>query len=955
MSKNRYCIHKLILNTSGSLKKRATCIIYIGIILIFNSGISNAQSTSAPYAEALQDLTETLYQHLYQNKDSTYYYLREIISLADRENDAGTVASTTIDINRMATYYFDLKTLHENLQQLDSLLHTNPTYASRSRENLFYKNSMLFDQATYEYYIGNFRASRTNFQKVIERVKNLTDTLFIEGQNVLKSNAYTYIAKMYADEGKHDFAEQHYNNIIRSIIAEGNGETEFLIDNYNLLADSYKNKGDYKTSTDYFLKVWNYYPKTSEYAKSFVSAGQNIVQNYLKLKQIDSANHYLELINKHLPKDHVFQDRYYKAKGKIYESSNQYDLALLELNKSLKILKQRWTGIAHEEVASMHLEIGLLHHKYKNYNEAIKSFDHAIKEVANPYGNKSLLLKILKNKANAQNSITGNEAYLASLHSVDNAIETLNSIKPTFKSEADKIVLIEDAFPMFEAGLKASYKMYQTTSNDKYIDRAFDYSEKSKSVLLLEALLGAKANQFAAIPQSILDQENQLRTEINFIQKELNRATNSVKENENKLFALQQDLQKLITTIENEHQDYYNLKYNTQTLTLSETQQLLQKDEKLISYFYGNDAIYTIAITPNSKQIKQISLTPKLKTNIENVQQQLVNSKSDLTLFANSSYELYNTLVAPLKTTEATQKLIFISDGLLNYIPFGALNTNKNGISYLVEQYAVSYENSATLFAQLAKRSSTSGNLLAFAPAFSGQQVEIDPNRDALLPLPHNKREVDQILTSFKGTSFTGKNASLQNFTSEYANYNILHLATHAVFNDNDPEYSYLAFSNLNEQEGLLYVSDLYNMQIDANLVTLSACETGLGELKRGEGFLSLARGFFYSGASSIASTLWKVNDASATTIMSNFYSNLSEGNDKDIALQKAKLNFLNTNRKNALAHPYYWSGFVLSGNTAPVAPTINWNHIFYGIAAIVFISILFLFGRRKKSLKQHQ
>ncbi len=948
MSKSRRCLKNFNSNTSGSLFKRATCIIYIGFILIFNATTSNAQNAPNSYTDALQDMTEKLYMHLYQNKDSTYYYLRQMIRLATKENDMANVAETTIDINRMATYYFDLKTLHQNLQHLDSLLQNHPSYTSSSKENLFYRNSLRFDQATYEYYIGNFRASRTNFNKVIEDVEELSDSLKTDGQAVLQANAHTYIAKMYADEGKHEFAEQHYNNLIRSIIAEGKGETEFLIDNYNLLADSYKNKGDFKTSTAYFLKVWNYYPKNSEYAKSYVSAGQNIVQNYLKLNQIDSANYYLELINRHLPKNHAFQDRYHKAKGKIYESNDQYEPALLELHKALEIVKKRWKGIHHEEVASIHLEIGLLHYKFHKFEAAIRSFDHAIQEVNTLYGNKSLLLKIQKNKAKAQNSIAGNDAYIASLNTVDSAVETLNSIKPTFKSEADKIVLIEDAFPMFEAGLEASFQMYQATLDEKYIDQAFDYAEKSKSVLLLEALLGAKANQFAAIPQNILDHENQLRTEINFIQKELNKATGRVKENQNKLFYLQNELHKLINTIETEHQDYYNLKYNTQTLSLSETQQLLQKDEKLISYFYGNEAIYAIAITNKTKQIEQVPLTLALIANIKDVHKLLVDSKSDVTLLAQSSFELYQTFVAPFTNSEATQKLIFISDGLLNYIPFGSINTTKDGFSYLIEKYAVRYANSATLFAQLLNRTSNGSNLLAFAPSFTGEQVQINPNRDTLLPLPHNKREVAQILSSFQGTSFIDKNASLLNFTNEYAKYNIIHLATHAVFDDNAPEYSYLAFSNVDKQDDLLFVSDLYNLQIDADLVTLSACETGLGELKRGEGFLSLARGFFFSGASSIASTLWKVNDASATTVMSDFYSNLSEGNDKDVALQKAKQKFLNTNRNNALAHPYFWSGFVISGNTASVAPNLNWNYIFYSIAAVVFISILFLFLRGK-------
>ena len=141
--------------------------------------------------------------------------------------------------------------------------------------------------------------------------------------------------------------------------------------------------------------------------------------------------------------------------------------------------------------------------------------------------------------------------------------------------------------------------------------------------------------------------------------------------------------------------------------------------------------------------------------------------------------------------------------------------------------------------------------------------------------------------------------------------------------------------------EDLLYVADLYNLQLDVDLVTLSACESGLGDLKRGEGFISLARGFFYSGAASIASTLWKINDASTTLLMDGFYKILSQGDSKDVALQKAQVEFLNQNRQNGFSHPYYWSAFVISGNTDPLSFTYNWVWLLIGVI-VLLVGIFF-------------
>ncbi len=314
-----------------------------------------------------------------------------------------------------------------------------------------------------------------------------------------------------------------------------------------------------------------------------------------------------------------------------------------------------------------------------------------------------------------------------------------------------------------------------------------------------------------------------------------------------------------------------------------------------------------------------------------------------------TTHEIYVRLIEPSLKSDDQKKLIIIADGLLNYIPFAALNTDPEGITYLAESHAISYVNSATLLSELRQRQPKEHTVLAFAPSFDGNVSVSNADRGKLLPLPNNKKEVEQILTSFNGRSFVDGEASLINFKSQLSSFGMVHLATHAIFDDAAPEYSYLAFSqNGNAIEDLLYVADLYNLKIEADLITLSACESGIGDLKRGEGFMSLARGFFYSGAASIASTLWKINDASTTTLMDGFYKNLSKGDAKDVALQNTQVEFLNANRENGFSHPYYWSGFVISGNTVPLSFSNNWVWVIIG-AMVVLVGILFYFKFRKR------
>ena len=186
----------------------------------------------------------------------------------------------------------------------------------------------------------------------------------------------------------------------------------------------------------------------------------------------------------------------------------------------------------------------------------------------------------------------------------------------------------------------------------------------------------------------------------------------------------------------------------------------------------------------------------------------------------------------------------------------------------------------------------------------------------------------------------------MANFRKNVGSYGILHFATHAIFNNEQPEFSYMAFSPSKEAQ-LLYVKDLYNLELHANMVTLSACETALGELKRGEGFIGLARGFFYAGAKSLTSTPWKVNDATTSKLMADYYQGMALGETKAIALQKAKLTFLNSNKDNALAHPYYWSGFILSGNYAPLHADWPWVYIALPIMLIATLIFVLKFGKK--------
>lgn len=921
---------------------------YASLLLILFSITAFAQKAS--YDTQMDDLFSKAYEHLYVNKDSAYHYFNEIEVLANKNQDWATVFEALISSNRNAGAFYDLDKLSGNLNRLDSLFLKHKPYLDTLPEKRLYVNSLLYDKGNYYFQLNNYRSSRQTFGQIIDSLEPLPNSEMDQELIDLLSVSYSFIAKMYTDENKYDLAQQYYDKNIRYILQKKPNDLASLNTNYSLLAELYGKKGQYENSNAYFKKALEFYLKDQTGINGIIATAHNLSENYLALSKTDSAQHYLKLSKAYLNETHHFASYHHRVQAKLEQKMNHYELALKELNFALHLEKEKWKNAKNESIAIIYNEIGMLQAAFGQYVNAVANYNLGLEQVEDFDSRGTSTLKLLKNKSVSLNKLGNNDNYKATMETVNLGIKTLDTLKPSFKSKADQLFLIEDAFPLFESGLEAAYQLYASTSDDSLIDLAFRYSEKSKSVLLLEALLEAKATQFANIPNDVLERESELKSEITYLEKQIKNSETDQSDLKDALFTLKEEYRQLVQKLEVDYKSYYDLKYNTTTVSLEVSQKSLSKHQLLISYFYGNKAIYAIALNRGKKEMFRIPIDADLEANIKRVYQMLSDPKSDVVVLGNATYSIYELLLQPILNSGDQKKLIIIPDGLLNYLPFSALNTSPGGIRYLAENHAIGYVNSATLLSELEERQPKEHTILAFAPSFDGTVSVSNPDRGKLLPLPNNKKEVEQILTSFHGRAYIDGEASLRNFKSQLASFGMVHLATHAIFDDTAPEYSYLAFAqNGNAAEDLLYVADLYNLQLDADLVTLSACESGIGDLKRGEGFLSLARGFFFSGAASIASTLWKINDASTTTLMTSFYKNLSKGEAKDLALQNAQIEFLDNNRDNALSHPYYWSAFVISGNTLALSLPYNW--IWFILVTLVVLVSGFLYFKTKKGV----
>ncbi len=759
------------------------------------------------------------------------------------------------------------------------------------------------------------------------------------------------LALLYDHMGQYKKAESMYLkalSIYKKTLGKNHHSYALTLNNLALL---YHNNSHYKEAEPLYLEALKVKAKTlGTNHRKYATSLNNLAMLYHKIHQYNKANHLyketLLIVSKTLGKNHP----YYA------QSLNN----LAQLHADWGNQKQAWhyINLAFNSLTSEKISLNFDSKWLKNLKQHhYASVEHMVYMVKLLKFTSDLLERVFQINKNKQ------------LIVAELAIHLLKRIRKQYIFDQDKLHLLELSHIWM-------LKILQLVDLDKEFDLAFSMAEFHKSILLLEATKATKAYKIASLPDSIASKERLLQGDYSEIRATLlktkpSREKDSLRKLLNKVYFKLSAFQKEMML---KYPNYAHFKYQGNGVSVKELQQNLKSDETILEYVLGDSSVYVFYLDKYRTNAIKLSIgidslndyANQLHKEIINYSQ--INKEKQYTAYqtyTNSAFWCYEKLVMPiLANKKEIQHLIIIPDGILCHLPFEAFLTEKappiggyQKLDYLIEKYQVSYDYSAALWKenQQYKTRSNNSKILAMAGNYTvldsvAMKHRLPAHRrlrSKLIPLPAAQQEVRTLSQKFQGQFKFDSTATEAMFKKEAGKYGIIHLAMHGVLDEQFPTLSSLVFSENQDslENNILQAYEIAKLQLNADLVVLSACQTGYGKFERGNGIASLARAFMYGGTPALVVSLWQVDDLATSKIMKEFYMNLAAGLNKPEAIRQAKLTYIK-NASDLFAHPGYWSAFIQIGDRSPtiIHKKKNWQIIWLlvilGVIVVTFITI---------------
>lgn len=548
-----------------------------------------------------------------------------------------------------------------------------------------------------------------------------------------------------------------------------------------------------------------------------------------------------------------------------------------------------------------------------------------------------------------------------------------DSLKSSYLLEEARLQINYNSRRYLNKAMRIAYALWQKAKSEESIALALSIIGRSRARALQSSLTTAEISHDLGIPENLIKgihfarwSWQTLEHEIDSLRREETPNQAQIANAEKQAARYKDSLFVLTDRLATNYPAYYQVKFPQATASLSYIQRKLPSQEAMVAYFWGENALYALVVGKHQYDFRRIELDEGFREGLEFVNG-FVQNPSPTTIqchrFNQNASQLYQQLLGDLESFHINS-LIILPDKQLSYLPFEVLLTKFDRESscthfsrfpYLWKKYRTRYAYLPNLMFQGAKNSVQTPRYfyIGFAPSYS-KEKESDARND-LSSLEFNIPEVRKVheicakknLSAKKFEAFLAREDAFRTFAPQSK---ILHIAMHNYYASKNQAQLVFNFSSIDEEteeenDGRLFLYEIYSLKLYAELVVLNACETGIGVQKVGEGFLSMGRAFRMTGCKNLMMSLWNVDDQSSSFISAKFFEYLIKGYGKAEALTKAKEAYLNSKVFNNLKAPYYWAHFVLNGDSRPVSFNSKTENIQAFLFFTLSIILLGIFG----------
>ncbi len=854
----------------------------------------------------------------------------------------------------------DIALIYANTGKIDSAIY----FYNKNIEiikNVQGENSPLLPLAYIN--LSNLYITQGEYEKAIDlKLKVVQISTAYKGEVCEEvGQAYSGLGNAYMVIGEYYLAEEYLKKSVE-IFKQMYGKNSYRIAmNYENIGNLNNKMGNYDFALQYYFLATKILEDNFAQNANFPGLYNNIGLVCRNKGNLDNANIFfqkaLDAKQKSSNIDDAETATIYTNLGTVYKQSGDSLAALNSFLKAVDILENiygKHNPFLPEpllNIANLYYEQGKLDSSeiyfYKSINANEKqdnvNFNAQDIPIKNYYDGIQLLESINGisglhlHKFNTDSNTIDLTIAMDKIKICDNLITDL---RKSFFNNKDKFRLNAQISKVFDNAVETAYiLLYENIGNETDTKNdIFYFIERNKTSSLLQALNDAKVSKFGDVPDSLIEVEKDIKERINIYNQKLTEAVADAEKNfyRDKIIEENQNYKNILNIYKNNYPEYYNAKFNVQTIKPTDIQNIINDTTAFLNYYITSEHIFIYLITKQEIKVFSSDITDDLVPQINLMNKSLLSNKdNDIKNYIKSAKNVFDKIFYITLPSQITN-LIIIPDDILGTISFESLLYDDYSgdiktfadYPFLIKKYQISYSYSASLFYEMLKinyRNIKRNNILSLAPVFAPGNSQTYSGIP-VSTIMGTKQEVDNIFQIFSNHNlqddiFVNADANeykLKNILGN-TNYKILHIATHGHIDFQTPELSalILAHDPGNIDDGILYSGEIYNLNLKTDLVTLSACETARGVISKGEGVIGLSRAFMYAGTKNLIISLWKVSDIATTELMTDFYAELLTeypyfAGDLQFSnsLHRAKLQMIN----KGYGHPYFWSSFILIG-----------------------------------------